>query len=179
MILWIIPPFKQYKTGYFIYFLILAFADPVKLVLQLLFHLKSNGITLVVALLLISSLITTIKIKRILYSVSLIVFVLLIFFGSYNKLFMCSACVIHIIIFGRIIINLMNRFFHLQSLNLFLFLLIFYESICIFKYIAVIFSNETGPISWIIGGYTQMLFAVLFAFININTKEFPILRKLD
>lgn len=179
MILWIIPPFKQYKTEYFFYFLILALADPVWMISLKVFHLLLNGRSLVLGLLLLSSLITTVKLKRIMYLASLIIFILSISFSFDKNLYMYSAFVLHIIILGKIILNLLNRIFYSQSLNLFLFLLIFYESISIFKHLAVITNNQTGPISWWVGGMIQLLFAVPFAFININTKEFPIHRKLD
>jgi hypothetical protein len=147
--------------------------------MAMLFHIAGNRTTFVVALLLLSSFITNQKIKRVILIFSIIVFVISISLNFSKILLFYLACGIHLIIFGIIIMNFLNRIFNSQSLNLFLSLLIIYESIYIFKYVAVIFNNQNGSISWFVGSVSQFLFAILFAFININTKDFPLLRKLD
>jgi len=91
---------------------------------------------------------------------------------------MFAACGIHIIILGRIVMNFLNRFFDFQSLNFFLSFLIFYELINVFRYLALILNFESGVVSSYIGGVSEFLFAILFAFININTKEYSFQSKL-
>jgi hypothetical protein len=179
IVLWILPLFKQYKTEYFLFFLILALADPVKLPLSFLFHLVANRFSWVVALFLLSSLINNLKMRKILLWVSLAAFVISIAFKFDSNIMMKIAFAIHIIILAKIIEIFFNRIFKLQSLNLFLSLLLFFELIYVFKYLAAILSFQSGGISWIIGGVSQMLFAILFAFININTKDFSLVRKLE
>jgi len=89
------------------------------------------------------------------------------------------ASAIHIIILGKIIEIFFSRILKSQSLNLFLSLLLFYELIYNFKYLAAILSFESGGISWFMGTVSQFIFAILFAFININTKDFSLVRKLE
>jgi hypothetical protein len=179
IILWILPLFKQFKTEYFLFFLILALADPVKTTIGFLFHLIANRFSWVVALLLLSSLIKNLKLRKILLWVSLAAFVISISFKFDSNIMLKIALAIHIIILGKIIEIFFNRILSSQSLNLFLTLLLFFELIYVFRYIAVVLNIESGAFSWIFGGVSQMLFAILFAFININTKDFSLLRKLE
>ena len=179
IILWVLPLFKQYKTEYFLFFLILSLTDPVKTTLGLLFHLISNRFSWVVALLLLSSLIKNLKLRKILLWVSLGAFVISISFKLDSNIMLKIALAIHIIILSKIIEIFFNRILSSQSLNLFLSLLLFYELIYVFKYLAAVLSLESGSVSWIIGSVSQFIFAILFAFININTKEFSLKRKLE
>jgi hypothetical protein len=40
IIVWAVPPFRQYKTKYFPYFLALAAADPVKVLLKTMLNVE-------------------------------------------------------------------------------------------------------------------------------------------
>lgn len=179
IVLWILPLFKQFKTEYFLYFLILSLTDPIKLTLIFLFHLGPNRFSWVVALFLLFSLIKNSKLKKVLLCVSLAAFIISVSFKINTNIFMKIALAIHIIILGKITEMFFNRLLSSQSLNLFLSLLLFYELIYVFKYLAAILSFESGGISWIMGSVSQFIFAVLFAFININTKDFSLVRKLE
>jgi hypothetical protein len=59
-----------------------------------------------------------------------------------------------------------------KTINLFLILLIFCEIVTVFKLIAFVLSLSKGGISFYLGTAIQIVFGILFSFININTKEF-------
>jgi hypothetical protein len=179
IILWILPLFKQYKTEYFVYFLILALTDPLVLVFLKLFHIVGNRFIVFVALLLLWSLITNTKIKRLLLLSALPVFIIAVSYSLENKLIVGLGCAVHLIILGVIATNLLNRLLHTQTLNFFLSLLILYELIYVLKYLAIILNNETGAMSAFIGSVSQIILAVLFIFINIDSKEFLFVRKKE
>jgi len=177
IVLWIFPIIKQYKTEYFLFFLILAIADPVKMLLYLFFHLGSPRFSCVTALFLITSLVPRIRTKQILFAVSLLAFTISLLFKMDVTVMRIISCMFHIIILGIIIFGLLTRFVINERLNLFLCLLILYESLNVMKYLAYLSSYDTGIFSWYVGGATQYLFALLFTFININTKDFSFFQK--
>jgi hypothetical protein len=177
IILWIFPIIKQYKTEYFLFFLILAIADPIKLLLYLFFHLGSQRFSWITALFLITSLITKARTKLTLFTVSLIAITISFLYKIDITVMMLISCLLHIVILGIIILNLFNRFVITETLNLFLCLLILYESLNVMKYLAYLSSYDAGAFSWFVGGVSQYLFALLFTFINISTKEFHFISK--
>jgi len=177
IILWIFPIFKQYKTEYFLFFLILAIFDPVKMLLYLFFHLGAHRFGWVTALFLITVLTPKIRIRNALLVVSFIAMAISILFKMDTTVMMLISCLLHLVILGIIIVCLLNRFLITQSLNLFLCLLIVYESINVMKYLIVLSNNETNALSWYVGGVTEFIFALVFTFININTKEFAFIPK--
>jgi hypothetical protein len=177
IVLWTFPLYKQYKTRYFVYFLILSLADPVKLSLFFLFHLGFQKLSWVIILLMLISLIQSRKIKLVLIGISIIGIVLSLSFNFDKNTILYLTFAIHIIIWGNMILLLLKRMVEFQSLNLFLSFLVLYQLITIFRYLAIILNNNSGGLSNFIGGICQFLFAILFAFININTKDFAFIPK--
>ena len=177
IILWIIPIFKQYKTEYFLFFLILAISDPLIMLFYLFIHFNAQTFTWVVILFLITSLTTKKRKRQTLLVVSLIAMTISLLFKMDTTVMLFISCVLHLVILGIIIVSLLNRFLITQSLNLFLCLLIVYESINIMKCLVSLSSNNTGIFSWYVGVVTQFIFALLFTFININTKEIHFIPK--
>ena len=178
IILWIFPIFKQYKTEYFLFFLILAAADPLIILVYQFIHFNAQSFSWVIILFLITSLTTKKRIRQTLLVVSLITMTISLFlFNMDTTIMMIISCMLHLVVLGIIIVNLLNRFLTTQSLNLFLCLLIVYESINIMKCMIYLSNNNSGTFSWYLGVITQYLFALLFTFININTKDFAFIPK--
>jgi len=177
IILWTFPLYKQYKTRYFLYFLILSLADPVKIFMLFVFQLGANRFTWEIVLLLLVSLIQNIKIKWVLTGISIIGLILSVFYKFDKNTMLYLTFAIHIILWGNMILLLLKRMVEFQSLNLFLSFLVLYELITIFRFLAIILNNESGGLSNHLGGISQYLFAILFTFININTKDFAFIPK--
>lgn len=171
-IVWFLPLFKQLKTPYWNYFYIFAVADPLIfvlrttlkinpsylcmyfIVLQISFLQKRNNIKIIA----LFGIILTVILGIMFYKVELINLMVIIYF-----LIMIS------LIFSKVAFFLKNNLF-----NLFLSLLLFYNIINLSKFMAVLFNPELGAISFYLGYTFQIIFALLFSFININTKNFKL-----
>ena len=64
-----------------------------------------------------------------------------------------------------------------KSINVFLIALLVYESVTIFKKFAYAIDPNLGPISFYFGTAIQILFGIAFSFININTKNFMLIKE--
>src|ERR1035437_9359451 len=52
ILIWLLPPFRQLKGGYFLYFLTLGYSDPLVFLFLKLFHLNVEYIHLIIAFIL-------------------------------------------------------------------------------------------------------------------------------
>jgi hypothetical protein len=79
---WLIPPFRQYKTSYFLYFLVLALSDPLNIISYYVFH---SGIwigNVIASCLSVVALLKPEKIKK--NIIPLIVYISIIFYLLFN-----------------------------------------------------------------------------------------------
>ncbi len=174
---WIFPPFKQYKSDFFYFFLIQALSDPIKLVALYLLHIHPQIFSLAFALFLISSLMQNCKQIYFFIILSILSTVVFLCYSFDRNVLIFSLIGTHLIIV-LILVNFLIKYIEkTKAFNLFLLLLISYEFISIIKYIAGVLSYEQGAISYYLAGAIQILFGILFSFISIKTKDFPILSK--
>jgi len=82
LLAWLLPPFKQYKTKYFLYFLILAFGDPTVILLHYLFQVKYQLLAIPIHLLLITVIIR----NRVYKLIIVITAIVMIFIGTYYQI---------------------------------------------------------------------------------------------
>lgn len=172
ILVWIFPIIKQRKTDYMKYFLLLALADPIGIFIYKSFHFPIQLYALsVIVIMFIFLLPQKLHLKTSILGILLIITI---------SIFTHDIGIIHIldsILLIAIISLLSLRFigYLLRSkLNLFLALLLLYNIISLFRMVAVIFSIEQGAVSSMIGYVFQILFGILFTFININTKNFKL-----
>jgi hypothetical protein len=64
-----------------------------------------------------------------------------------------------------------------KTLNMFLVLLLAYLTITVFRKVALILNPDLGAISFYLGGIFQMLFGLVFIFVNIDTKSFKLVKE--
>jgi hypothetical protein len=168
--IWFLPLFKQKNTRYFGYFLVLALSDPIGMMLYNLISFHTTYYTLIMLVIKLSFLQNQKnRIKIFLLGVIFAIFVLM-FFNSRSQLYFCAS-----VFFFFIIITLaLESFGYIKKnkINLFLNLLIFYNAINLFKFIALAMSFEQGAISFTMGYAFQILLGIVFLFINISTKNF-------
>ena len=176
MFFWLFPPIKNRKTEYFAYFLILAFADPVKFLFTYMFGYQNSSISLIIATLLVVSLLKNTKIQIALIGLSLFLPVCMVILKAPP---MCYFYFSILASFSLLLIAAMQiTQFLLQnrSINLFLVLLLLYISITFFRKLAVLIDPDLGVLSYTIGLAFQMFFAIAFTFININTKNYRLIK---
>lgn len=171
---WIFPPFKQYKSDYFYFFLVLAIISPVTIAFFFLFRISSLISTVTFTFIVISTLMSYRKQRYFFIILSILWFVIALSFSIHRNILIITFIVEHIFIVIILINSLMKYIERTKAVNLFLILLITYELINILKYTASLLSIEQGTISFVLATFFQMFFGVAFLFISFKTKDFPI-----
>ena len=176
-VVWFLPLLKQKRTEYIWLFILLALYDPVTMLIYKLFHVQANYLSLI-------SVVATIIVllparKRLMGSGISIVFLILIPVLSIsrdteNKLITLGFLIIILLLVIRFISHL-----NTHGINLFLSLLIFYFAINFFRALALSSLDVHREATFAIGYAFQILFGILFAFINIDTKNYKLNPKYD
>jgi hypothetical protein len=171
MIIWFCVPLKHYKTMYFYFFIILAIADPLKLVILYTIKLTPMKVTPIIFLFLIFSLLNKKYIYiPILISLAYIIALFKVNFPTNIALEISFAIQI------AISVVILYRFLHYlnenRTINLFHVILMTYLLINLSKYLAMLLNFEQGSVSYFLGSVSQIIFGILFLFINEKTKDF-------
>jgi len=175
LIAWVFPPFRQYKSPFFVYFLLLAVADPFYL---LLYECKLSFVPfkIIFHTLFLLSLIDFKDIKKILY---VIIPVTVISFLSYKFMVRNEITIIFAVIHTGIIFILLQRLSKRIVLpdiefNVFLMLLIFYESTLVTKFFISVVNIQKGMYYLYFTSAFEIFFAAAFSFIREDNKTFVI-----
>ncbi len=177
MCVWIFPPFKQYKSDFFYFFLVLAISSPITVAVGFLFKISPQILSVTFTLLVISTLMSYCKHRYFFIILSIFWIIISLSFSFHKNILTITFIGAHIFIVIILINSLMKYIQETKAVNLFLILLITYELINILKYIAGILSYERGAISFYIATFIQIFFGIIFLFISFKTKDFPILAK--
>jgi len=176
---WLFPPFKQYKTDFFYFFLILALSDPLKLGTHYFLynlHINIYVLSLAFAFLLISSLVSSRKQKYFFIILSILTTVIAFIYSSRSKSVLILLIAAHLIIVFILVFFLIKHIEKNKAINLFLILLVTYEFINVVKLIAGLLSGEQGVISFYMASFAQLFFGISFSFISIKTKDFLLIK---
>lgn len=171
---WIFPPFKQYKTDYFYFFLVLSIISPVTHALFFLFRISSLISAVTFTFIVISTLMSYRKQRYFFIILSILWFVFALSFSIHRNILIITFIGEHIFIVIILINSLMKYLEKTKAVNLFLILLITYELINILKFTASLLSIEQGTISFVLATFIQIFFGIAFLFISFKTKDFPI-----
>lgn len=133
---WFLPPLKQFKGGYFVYFLVLALSSILASGGYYLFKILPSAFHVISASVMIIYFQTRInKIKTVLMFLLIPVYFSLIL-NSFN-FDLNSIIGLHLIIICQIIYLLLKYLYKTDSLNLYFIMLIVYETSIILKLVAV------------------------------------------
>jgi hypothetical protein len=170
IIVWTLPLLKQFKGGYFFYFLIMAIT-PISSVLGYYF-LKLIPFTIYVimayGLLLSLHYYKNKKIKKILY-----LFLIPITFITYynnSQYDLVSIIILHIFIILYIINFLLKYLYNTNSMNLYFFVFIIYESSIVLKMITFLTNIQTGKLYFYITSVFELVIGIYFIFYNIENS---------
>lgn len=179
ILIWFFPPIRQYKTEYFLFFLILALADPV---MQLLIKLLSFPVTrtnLIITYLLILSLIDRNKLKKnwiivlLFFSVLLALALNLSLEEVYRVKIVLSSIILFIILKDSLL-----YFNKKQTINLFYLVLIFYEITIIIKFIFVASRTHAGIVYFYTTSFFEIFIGLFFCFFNKkNSPNFKLMKE--
>ena len=175
ILIWLLPPFRQLKGGYFWYFLILGYSDPLALFFLWIFKLKVEYIHLIIAFLLTISVLFYNNNLNFKWIAAL--FLLLIFsvrkVGVDNRYF--YFIIFHIIIFLQILIPSIKEFYVKHRINLYFTVLLIYELTTILKFVAFIYNYFSGVYLAYLSSVFEMVIALFFMFYTLqNSPQFKL-----
>ena len=173
--IWFLPPFRQYKGGFFLYFMILALTDPLGYLLYTIFKIApyyfyapSSLFLLFVALRYTASL----KPGIILFSsfISLVCTGLFIISQDVRILIILMAY-LQFVIFFIFIIFLVRKLLNRNILYSYLLFLILYEFTIILKSILFIFQINTSIFFIYLLNALDVLICIYFIIFNLDRKS--------
>ncbi len=172
LIVWFLPIFKQYKTEYFLFFLILGINEPTYALFRILHLFKPEYINITFSVILVYSLVKRNKKNAlILISTLLLMYVVVWHYPDINKIF---NALIHVVIIFIVLNNLFQQINLKYELNLFLVIFVSYELTGIMKFIVAYTDAVNGMVLFYLTSFLQIIYGILFSFINVNTKVFKL-----
>ncbi len=171
---WLFPPFRQYSTKYFHYFLIMALADPIANIIYYFFKLNADYPYAFLNFLLAYVIIVDKKnFTNLLFAVALdiISLAVLVFFKSSFMVNNIVLITYHIIIFYKLLKDFIVITFSSSKLNLFYIFFILFELSLIIKFLFYITVVKTGYLYFYLTSIFELLLAVYFSFYNVNNSK--------
>ena len=171
---WLFPVIRQYRGNYFIYFLILALADPIAMLCVAVFNIQPTIIHAIAGISLFYS-IDTINHQFsklwLLYMLIAISFVIALLMLS-NPLFL--ILIFHFLILILFIKKLMVKMYQLGNFNWFYLVLIFYEITVILKVIVFLSGANIGILHFYLTLAFQFLIALFFTIFREESQVLKI-----
>lgn len=166
IIVWLLPPFKQFKGRYFLFFLILAFMDPINLLFLFIFKSPlQSQITILLNYCLLLSLIDINLLKKHwiwIILISLVLFSPTIFHFDRNE-----VIVVYILLkLGITLIilkNLITNYVSAGKLSLFHLVFLFYQLMTIAKFSNLLTGFADATVFFILTSIAQILFGLFFS----------------
>lgn len=175
-LIWLFPPLRQYGSKYFLFFILIAIQDPIAFILWKLLQISPSFVYPTAKLFFICSLLMINRIKI----VSTIIFSIMFMFIlpqlntlQINLLNSIMNVVILIIIINDFVIYIVEH----NAISLFYIFLITHVISLVLKFIIVVTDISQGLILFYITTFFQIFFGIIFSFVNVNTKVFPITKK--
>jgi hypothetical protein len=171
--IWIFPPFKQLKTEYFYFFLVLALTDVIAFLFTRFLHINPQLTYLFSALFLVISLVKLNKIKIVLLS-SLVSILIFICSKNDSKLLFVLYALFSFAILLIILYQFMQYLINKNSISIFFVFLIAYELSLVLKNIVYYTNLIQGVTLFSITTLFEIVFGIIFTFVNINTKVYKL-----
>jgi hypothetical protein len=179
VIIWLIPPIRQFKGSYFYYFLFIALMDPISIFLHQVHAISfTNLVYLAGSLLALFSLLPKAFIKRHLPMLLLFLILVLFIFGQKfiplfseqgdSVAFQLLLVLIHMSILMIFIQRFILRYTANKRFTLFLLILIFYELTSILKIFNVMLGLADAVAFFVITTIAQSLFGLYFSIVREN-----------
>ncbi len=172
--IWLITPIRQYKSKYFLFFLILAVSDTLNVSIYYFFNKNFSGFIFSIStfLMIISLFERTTIIKSRLPIVLILIAILVanIFITEpnfYYTIFIINYFTIAFIILKRFIVTYVDN----RIMNLFLIVLLFYLSTTLLKLFNIIIGFADATAFFIITTIVQIAFGLFFSIFRENNKR--------
>jgi len=163
-----LPPFKQYGTKYFVYFVLMAVSDPLAILTAKYTEITVMQFFLFIMGLQFSSILNKKRIKVAIILSLVINSLIVIFISNPNIIRLIASMYLIAILF--VLVTEQYFYYERKSINLFLSLMILNVLINIIRFFSFTISPTWGITTFYMGVIVQIIFALLFTFINIKTK---------
>lgn len=167
---WVFIPFRQYRTRFFIPFLILALSDPVYIALYQLVRIKSDDYYLVISIIFLYSILFDFKIMRKIILITAFALISIPFFLIKELSTEIFTLIIQSYIF-IIFLKVMTIYFSQQrEILVFHLTLVTYQFTLLLKFFVSITNVEVGAVYYMATSLIQIVFAIFFLILNENSK---------
>lgn len=168
IVIWILPPIRQYKSYMFDFFLVLSIIDPATLFYGLI--TKTNIPLWLIAFfiyLLVVSVLSEELLKKFKYAFIAIpllfsIIIPLMTTMHYHILFICMDLVLLFVFLKWLITSYVES----KRLNIFYFMLVFYMLTVILKFFNLLFGFADASAFFIITSITQIIFGLFFSIVR-------------
>ena len=141
ILVWLLPPLRQYKTFFFSYFLVLGIADVISVLLMKFFQTSSYDFYVIVSFCLFITLqkIEYVKKKKMIFIGLGLIVICLSFFRMETNQYIILIAVLHLMIIFRILYLFVMAVAQKQAINFFYLVLAFYEFTVLLKFLNYLF----------------------------------------
>lgn len=172
LILWLIPPFRQYKTKYFLFFLALALSDPFMYLIYVTVHLPAPNIYVFNVFIVILTLLEkpTLKKYKVIFASLALIALYLSFQKSYPvhlPLIAFNLSIALLLVLKRFLIELREE----QGINIFSVVIVFYFVLMLQKILFRLAYIETGHLYLHLSNIFQLSMCVYFIRYNTHTSK--------
>jgi hypothetical protein len=160
------------KGGYFLYFLILGYSDPLALFLGWLFKLNANYTHLIIAFLLTISILYYTKNLNYKWIIALILLLILSIWKGDRDIRYLTIIIFHFLIFAQILIPSIKEFYQRHKINIYFSVLSVYELTTILKYTAFAYNYASGVYFFYLSAVFEMVIGLFFIFFNVQNSPY-------
>ena len=172
IIIWLLPPFRQLKGGFFLYFLISGFSDPITLFSLWLLKTNPIYIHLFISFLLAISILYYYKNLTTKWLVTLIIILIISSLVGDKDVLFIPIIIFRLFIVVQLFIDTASDFLIKKKVSLYISLLLFYELTIIFKYTAVGFNYSTGIYLYYLTSAIDVFVCIFFVLYNLQNSPF-------
>ena len=173
-IVWLFIPIRQYKTRFFLFFLLLALYDPVFISAYYLFKVDISVLYLLGSCLLLYAVLFNIKAKT-KYIITIFIFIVITIVAFYipTKVVIVQL-IIHLLIFFSFLKIFTISYSDTRKLSVFFLILLSYEFSLLLKFFIYLTEFEMGMMYFHLTTVFQILIGLFFLF--INEKNSPLIK---
>ncbi len=167
ILVWLFPPFRQYKNKFFIYFLILAILDPLVLLIQLFIYFQPVRIYLIGSLIQMISLMSSKNILRYKFILLPIIIINIWFSFYFGRSEIMAALIVEILIILTIFLRLtLTNIYENMHIKLFYIILDFYVISLIVKFLVSLVDLKLGMNYFFLVSAFEIIIGIFFIFFN-------------
>jgi hypothetical protein len=170
ILFWLFPPFRQIRGGYFLFFLLMGYSDPLALLFRWAFSFNVEYTHLIMSLFYIFSVLYYNKNLNLKWIVTLLILLLFSICLGNQTIRLLTIVSFHILIIFQILIPAVKEFYLKQRINLYLSMILIYELTLILRYIVFVSNYTTGVYYFYLSGIFEIFICLFFIFYNLENS---------